>query len=224
MNPSLNSLPLFLALNATESKIIVSAAHVKRFWRDQAIFSQYDLVGQIFMLLSGSVKLTHPVTNGNEVILRLVSRGDLVGRVFDRGGGQCCAASAVESSALLTWDVGVFECLLAKFPAFRRNIIHAVEETLMEMEQRFWGASTQSIESRLSSELLRLANRLAERQNTREPRISLSHAELAQLTGTSASTVSRLLREWQSQRIVAIQRCAVVVRNSNALAKISERD
>src|ERR1700751_1359936 len=123
------------------------------------------------MLLSGSVKLTHPVMNGNEVILRLISRGDLVGRVFDREGGQCYPAWAVESSALLTWDVEVFECLLGKFPVFRRNIIHAVEETLMEMEQRFWGASTKLIESRLSSELLRLANRLTERQNAKETRI-----------------------------------------------------
>ncbi len=223
MRQASNSLPLFSALDVDAIETILSRAHEKRRWRDQAIFSEGDPVNEIFLLLSGSVKLTQTGLDGNEVILRLIGRADIVGRVLGREGGQFCTARVLESSTLLLWDVDVFDSLLGQFPAFCRSTMHAVDEQLAEMEQRFWGASTQSIESRLSSELLRLATRL-ERRNGKAQRIVLSHAELAQLAGTTASTVTRLLREWQSQGVLAIQRGALAVHNLDALARLAERD
>lgn len=224
MNHSPNSLRLFAELAAPDLETILSTAHERRCWRDQAIFSEGGPVSEVFLLQSGSIKLTQVATNGSQVILRFLSRGDIVGRVFGRDGGQFCAAWAVESSTLLQWDADVYESLLRQFPALHRSTMHAVEEQLVEMEQRFWGASAQSIESRLSSELLRLADKFESRGRKKERRIVLSHSELAQLTGTTASTISHLLREWQTQGILAIQRGAVAVHNLDALAKLAERD
>jgi CRP-like cAMP-binding protein len=101
--------------------------------------------------------------------------------------------------------------------------MNAIEEQLLEMEQKFWGAA-QCIESRLSSELLRSARKFELENRTKERRIVLSHLELAQLTGISTATISHLLREWQIQGILAIQRGAVAVRNLDALSRIAERD
>jgi CRP/FNR family transcriptional regulator, nitrogen oxide reductase regulator len=224
MNRSPNSLRLFAELAAADVETILSAAHAKRSWRDQVIFAEGDPVSEVFLLQSGSVKLTQVRASGSEVILRLLSRGDLVGRVFSRDGGQFCTAWTVESSILLLWDADVFEFFLRQFPALHRSTMRAVEEQLIEMEQRFWGASAQSIESRLSSELLRLAGKFEPSNRKSGRRIVLSHSELAQLTGTTPSTISHLLREWQTQGILAIQRGAVAVHNLEALAKLAEQD
>ena len=223
MRQAFNSLPLFSALDVDAIETIMSTAYEKRRWRDQAIFCEGEPVRQIFLLQSGSVKLTQTRANGNQVILRLLCRGDIVGRVFGRDGQQCCTAWAVESSALLLWDADVFESLLREFPAFHRSTMNAVEEQLLEMEQKFWGAA-QCTESRLSSELLRSARKFEQQNWKKERRIVLSHLELAQLTGISTATISHLLREWQIQGILAIQRGAVAVRNLDALSRIAERD
>jgi len=223
MNRSLNSLRLFAELDVAQVQKIMSTANAKRCWRDQAIFSEADPVSEAFVLLNGSVKLTQSRMNGNELILRLLGRGDIVGRVFGRDGGQCCTARAIQTSELLVWNAYVFESLLWEFPAFCRSTIQALQEQLLEMEERFWGASTQSIGSRLGNELLRLGSKL-EQQNARERRILLSHSELAQLTGISPCTISRLLRAWQSQGILAVQRGAISVRNLDALARLAQRE
>jgi CRP-like cAMP-binding protein len=214
------ALRLFTDLDAAEYQAILSAAQEKRFWRDQTIFFEGDPAHNVFVLLSGCVKLTQTGTRGNEVILRLTTPGDVLGRVFDRAYGQRCTARAIRPSTSLVWNVRVFEALLERFPAFRQEIVCALEERLFEMEQRFWEASTQNTESRLSSELLRLTSKL-ERLSTKQHKIVLSHAELAQLTGTGESTVSRLLRLWEAQGIVAIQRRAVTIQNSDALARLA---
>jgi len=89
------------------------------------------------------------------------------------------------------------------------------------MEQRFREVSTEKVGSRLSSELVRLSDRLR-RSADGILEITLSRAELAQLTGTTLFTVSRLLCQWQNQGIVRIRRESVLVQDFAALAQLSQ--
>ncbi len=109
-----------------------------------------------------------------------------------------------------------------RFPAFQRNIVHALEERLQELEQRFREVSTDKVGSRLSSELIRLSNHLGRASGNAE--IGLPRSELAQLTGTMEFTVSRLLTRWQTLGIVSSRREAVQVHDFAALAQISESE
>jgi CRP-like cAMP-binding protein len=118
----------------------------------------------------------------------------------------------------------VFEKLLARIPTFRRNTVRALEERLLEMEQRFREVSTEKVGSRLSSELVRLSDRLRRCTENGRLEITLSRAELAQLTGTTLFTVSRLLCQWQTQGIVRVRRESVLVQDFAALAQISQSE
>jgi len=129
-------------------------------------------------------------------------------------------AQTVRDAIALVWDVANFAKLLDRFPAFRRNTVHALEERLREMEQRFREVSTLNVGPRLSSELIRLSNRFGCSDNgLRE--IHLSREELAQLTGTTLSTVSRLLGLWQKSGIVSLRREVVQVCDLAALTQLT---
>lgn len=215
--------PLFSDVSQAGCVSIVSAAREKRFWRKQAIFSDGDPVEQVVVLLSGCVKITQIGPSGHEVILRLHGLGELVGAfcLSANGSRHYTTARAVQSSTALLWDAVTFEKLLERFPAFRRNAVRALEERLQETEQRLREVSTENVSSRLSNELVRLSNRFGYAVNGYRE-INLSHLELAQLTGTTISTVSRLLCRWQRLGIVNILREAVQVRDLAALAQLSQ--
>ena len=215
---------LFAEVSAADGASIISAAREKRFARKETIFSEGNPVHQVIMLLSGCVKVTQTGLSGNEVILRVNGPGDIVGSF--RMCAQCfhCStAQAVQPSTALVWEAVNFEKLLARVPAFRQNTLRALEDSLREMEQRFREVSTEKVGSRLSSELLRLSDRQGRPANGHRE-ITLSRAELAQLTGTTLFTVSRLLCQWQSLGIVAIRREAVLVRDIAALAQLSQTE
>ena len=135
---------LFAELTPAEFEVIVGAAREKRFERRETIFTEGDPVRQVTMVLSGFVKVTQMGLNGNEVILRLSGAGEIVGsyRVCSNCI-HCATAQAVQPCVALVWEAAVFERLLARFPAFRRNTVHALEERLQEMEQRFREVSTE---------------------------------------------------------------------------------
>lgn len=224
-NKMVKQFALFAEVVPAELDLILGAAREKRFDKRETIFSEGDPVRHVTMVVSGIVKVTQMGLNGNEVILRLNAAGEIVGsyRVCVNCS-HCATAQAVQSCVALVWDAAVFEKLLARIPTFRRNTVRALEERLLEMEQRFREVSTEKVGSRLSSELVRLSDRLRRSTDNGHLEITLSRAELAQLTGTTLFTVSRLLCQWQTQGIVRVRRESVLVRDSAALAQISQAE
>lgn len=217
-------LTLFSDVSPADCSAIVSAACQEDFLRWQTIFSAGDPVQQVALLLSGWVKITQPGLRGNEVILRLIGIGEVVGAFGCWSGHQHrSTAQAVRPCIALVWDATTFDKILERFHMFRHNTIRALEERLEEMNERFREVSTEDVGSRLSSELIRLSKRFGSAMNGHQE-IRLSRQELAQLTGTTLATVSRHLCRWQSLGIVSIGREMVQVRDVTALAEVSERE
>ena len=92
---------------------------------------------------------------------------------------------------------------------------------LDDMHERFREISTERVAARLSRQIIRMMNQVG-RQVNGEIEISISRQELAQLTGTTLFTVSRLLSDWDRQGIVVARREVVSVRNLRALVDRSE--
>jgi CRP/FNR family transcriptional regulator, nitrogen oxide reductase regulator len=202
----------------------VASAREKRFSRRQTLFAEGDPVRQTLLLLSGCVKLTQFGQNGSEVILRLTGPGEMVGALgLCADCAHCSTAQTTEPSTALVWEATNFESALERFPNFRRNMVRVLETRLQEMDQRFREVSTEKVAPRLSSQLVRLLNQVGKHVNG-HVEISLSRAELAQLTGTTLFTVSRLLCQWEVRGIVYSRREAVLVRDLPALMELSQRE
>ena len=217
-------LTLFADVSPAECNAIISAAWQESFRRRQTIFSAGDPVEHVEVLLSGWVKITQGGPRGNEVILRVSGIGEVVGALGCWSDHKHrSTAQAVRPCTALVWDAATFDTLLDRFDLFRRNVVLALDERLEEIQQRFREVSSESVGSRLSSELIRLSERFECAVNGHHE-ICLSRQELAQLTGTTLATVSRQLRHWQALGIVNIGRKMVQVCDVDALTQFSERD
>ena len=221
---SVEAFPLFSNVSLTAREEILSFADEVEFSRRQMLYFEGDPVRQIILLTSGSVKITQVGANGSEVILRLVGPREVVGAV---GGSarinHCSTARAMRVSRALVWETSVFECILERFPIVRRNTAHILGQRLEEIEERFREVSTEKVAPRLSSEIARLLDQIGQRING-AVEISLSREELAQLTGTTLFTVSRLLSEWEHLGIVRTRREGLTVCNLGRLIELSERE
>jgi CRP/FNR family transcriptional regulator, nitrogen oxide reductase regulator len=212
---------LFSDLSLADCAQIVSGGHEKQFSRKQIIFLEGDRCEQIWLLISGCAKLTQIGQNGTEVILRVSGSGDVLGALGSSPlSRQCYTVQALESCLVLFWDTRFFEAVSARVPVLRRNVVRILQARLSDMEERFREISTEKAASRLSSELVRLAQHIGHRK-IEGIEISISQQELAQLTGTTLFTVSRLLSQWEHLGAVKTRREAVSVCNLQELASIS---
>ena len=212
---------LFSGVSPADCTTIVVSGREKVFARRQTVFAEGDPVRQISLVLSGCLKLTQFGQDGSEVILRLTGPGEIIGALgLNSGNGHNSTAQAMAPSVALVWEAAGFESALDRFPIFRRNVIRELEGRLHDMDMRFREVSTEKVAPRLSSQLVRLLNQVGKRVNG-EVELCLSRAELAQLTGTTLFTVSRLLCQWELRGIVLARRESVLVRDLPALMDLS---
>jgi CRP-like cAMP-binding protein len=214
--------PLFLGLSKAACGEIVSAAREKTFFRRQVIYFQDDPMDQVILVASGAVKACQLGRNGKEVILRLSGPGEIIGaNGVASGRVHRATARALSASQALIWSAASFETLSGRYPALRRNATRMLCELLMDLEKRFCEISTESAALRVGHEIARLADRIGECIHD-SIRINLSREDIAQLTGTTLFTVSRLLSRWKAQGLVSTGREFVTLHNPQALLNLAE--
>lgn len=211
---------LFAGIPVEDCARIVAAAQERNYPSSKTIFCEGDSVRHVMLLTSGCVKLSQSGPMGQEVILRMVGPGEnLCAECFPKCS-HCSTARTVLRSTVLVWEAGQFESAAARFPAFGRNISSVLLQTLNELEIRFRELCTEKVAPRLSSQLVRLASQVG-RPADGHVEILLSRRELAQLTGTTLFTVSRLLCQWEEKGYVRPRRRSVVVIDIPALESLS---
>ncbi len=219
---SIQQTQMFSDIPLADGMAIVANAHERQFGRRQTLFVEGEPARYVYLVLSGCLKLSQVGTNGQEVILRLNGPGDVLGAIGTASENYCEARTLQQSSALV-WGSGEFQGLLDGFPVLRRNMAGVLERQLNELDIRFREVSTQKVAPRLSSQLARLSKQVGKQVNG-EVEIGLSRRELAQLTGTTLFTVSRLLSQWEEQGILSARREAVLVRNLPGLLELSTEE
>ena len=221
---AVESAPLFVGVSPEDFRRITAAARLKRFARGEMLYLDGDTVGQVFMLISGSVKITKPGPKGIEVILRLAVPGDVLGTMSLLSTGRHCAtAQAIRGCATLVWDAGTFKALVEGLPVLNLNMIRTTCSHLQELEERFRELATERVAPRVARQLIRLQEKAGSPQKG-EVKIGISREGLAQMTGTTIYTVSRLLSAWEAHGLVNSRRTWVVISDVRSLRKVFEKN
>jgi CRP-like cAMP-binding protein len=207
---------LFAGLSEREHFEITTCAHVRTFAKNEPLFIQGHPVESLILIESGTVKQTQAGRNGNEVLIRISKEGDVVNlRAESARAGYTCSAHAMEQCRALIWDYSHIREYMSR-PVMRRNISRILADELGELEERYREMATEKVSKRLSLLMIRLAEKIGH-PSGKGMKVSLSREELAQMTGSTAFTISRVLSEWSSKGLVVSLRESVIVTDPGQL-------
>ena len=112
---------------------------------------------------------------------------------------------------------------MAKFPALATNTLQTVGSRLQETHTRVVEMSTQQVERRVAHTLLRLAKQSGRKvEHGIEIDFPISRHAIAQMTGTTLHTVSRILPAWEQRGLVESGRQRIVLREPHKLFLLAE--
>ena len=207
----LNASPLCTGLSRDEVVKIASCARPKAFARDESLFMQGQPARCLVLVRTGSVKITQISSSGNEVILWMYGRGSVLG-VLSEPAGDChpSSARAMEPTTALVWDCATLQNLMEVCPRIRQNLSQVLMTRLNELEERFREVATEKVPRRLALALLRLSKHVGKKVHE-GVEVSLSREELAQMTGTTLFTISRILSQWAREEFVESRRESVLL-------------
>ncbi|MGA3343644.1 MAG: Crp/Fnr family transcriptional regulator [Terracidiphilus sp.] len=214
---------LFTGLTRRECEEIATHAQAQTFENDQILYMEGQTARNLALIFSGSVKLSRLGPNGNEVILWMAKPGDTIGVLADSlTRSHTCSARAMEPSKLLVWDFGRLQRFLEEYPQIRVNIGAILSNRLNELEERFREVATEKVDKRVAMAILRMAKQIGKPAHG-GIEVPLTREELAQMTGTTLFSISRLLSKWGEEGFVLPRREAVVVLDAKRLGKAGSR-
>jgi CRP/FNR family transcriptional regulator, nitrogen oxide reductase regulator len=199
---------------------IFAYARIKTFARNERLFSQDEPIHKLIMIRTGSVKLTQLSSDGKEVILWLNGPGDALG-THTNCSNYSCSARAMERSEVLVWDAPLLKMLITRYPQIQINLQTILASRLIELEERFCEIASERVPRRLALILMRLLKSVG--KGSREGvEVVITREELAQMTGTTLFTISRIVSKWASFGFVVPRREGIVIVDPDRLRRHAE--
>jgi CRP/FNR family transcriptional regulator, nitrogen oxide reductase regulator len=220
----LQDLPLFTGLDKAELEQVCQTAKLRRLGEDEYYFFQGDPATQLYVLLEGRVKISQTNADGQQVLFRAISPTTLFGGLaITQTEVYPVTAQVAEDSTAACWSKEDFLRLVAIFPKLALNAMEMMAGRIQEFQDRFRELATERVERRLARTLLRLASQ-AGRKTEQGVLIDLplTRQDLAEMTGTTQYTVSRILSQWETQKLVINGRERVVISFPHGLVQIAE--
>lgn len=220
----LSETSLLRGLSDSELQAVLVEARIRRYSDGAFFFLESDPAENSFILLDGKVKLGQLTEVGQQVILGYLIPGRVFGIIsILTKVTYPVSAQAVGECRALVWDQATLNRLMDDYPRMGLNALRIMAGQIREFQNTIRDLSTKRVEQRIARAVLRLA-----RQSGRKIEegvlidLPLTRQDLAEMTGTTLYTVSRVLTEWENQRLVQSKRQRVVICDPHGLVTIGE--
>jgi CRP-like cAMP-binding protein len=220
----LKPVALFASLDSGAMRDVSEAARVKQMEAGDLFFREGDPAESFYVVQTGSVKLTQLTPEGHQVVMRLIGAGEAFGGVAAFGGATYpVTAEAVTDVSVLEWPGPVMAGLMEKHPKLALNALRFVAGRLHDLQVQYRQLATEKVERRVARALLRLVEHAGRRTDGGVLiDLPLSREDIAQMTGTTLYTVSRIISRFEADGIVEAGRQRMVIRNPHALMSVAD--
>ncbi len=207
-------------------KLFVEKGILRSIEEGEFFFFQGDPATYFYVLITGRAKLLQTSPAGQQVNLRTLNEWQMFGALgaVREDAAYPATAQALEPSTALAIESSFLKEMMATRPYLNINLMQLMTGYIMEMQERYRELATERVERRIALTVLRLAAQIGKRTDAGEMTVELplSRQDVAEASGTTIFTVSRVLADWERRGLVEAGRERIVIRNPHGLVQISE--
>ncbi len=222
----LNEVEILRDLDQREMENIAARAAMRVLERGSLVWSPADGREVLYIVKSGRVRLVRSAAGGRTMTMAVLGPGALFGQMRLLGQDmRSSSAEAFEDVVLCQMTEPDVRSLLLADPRVAARITEGLGRRLAEVEQRLADALLKTAPQRVAATLATLAGAAPSSARLSGPRgheVRLTHAQLADLVGTTRETTTKVLGDLQARGMVALRRGKVVVFDVEALHQLSE--
>ena len=190
--------------------------------KGDAIFEEGENVNGIYCIKEGVCKLTKLSANGKDHIVKLVTRGELLGQ------RSMISDEPVNLSAIALEDMQV--CFIPKTEVmgyfdknnqFSLSVMKSICGDLKDADDHLVNLAQKTVKERLAETLLYLHDTFGKKEDN-SLKVVLSRDELASMIGTATESCIRLLSDFNKLGLIELNGKKIVLKDINALKKLAD--
>ncbi|KAF2519111.1 Crp/Fnr family transcriptional regulator [Flavobacterium salilacus subsp. salilacus] len=214
----------FSSLKALTKEELLNLSDCKTLYtikKGEPVFNEGEKLQGVFCIKDGVCKMTKLNANGNEQIVKLISKGELLGQ------RSLISEEPVNLSAVALDDMQV--CFIPKAEVmkffnqnnqFSMNVMRTICGDLKEADDHLVTMAQKSVKQRLAEVLLYLHDTFGINEEDKSLMVKLSREELAGMIGTATESCIRLLSEFNKSGLIALSGKKIIITDSDKLRKI----
>ena len=190
--------------------------------KGEVIFEEGENVNGIYCIKDGICKLTKLSANGKDHIVKLVTKGELLGQ------RSMISDEPVNLSAVALEDMQV--CFIPKSEVmgyfdknnqFSMNVMKTICGDLKDADDHMVNLAQKTVKERLAETLLYLYDTFGKNEDN-SLKVQLSRDELASMIGTATESCIRLLSDFNKLGLIELNGKKIVLKDINALKKLAD--
>ncbi len=227
INPAdLRRVPVFRDATDEDLRLLTENGILRTIEEGEFFFFQGDPANYLYVLIEGRAKLLQTNQTGQQVNLRTITQWQMFGALgaVRENATYPATAQALEPSTALAIESSFLHKMLKTRPYLNFGLMQLMTGYIMEMQERYRELATERVERRIALTVLRLAAQVGKRAegDGMTVELPLTRQDVAEASGTTIFTVSRVLADWERRGLVEAGRERVVIRNPHGLVQISE--
>jgi CRP-like cAMP-binding protein len=211
--------------NATDDDLrqVIENSILRSIEEGGFFFFQGDPADYLYVLIHGQVKLLQNNPRGQQVNLRTIYPWQMFGALgaVRVQADYPASAMALENCTALAIKALFLKDLMKTRPYLSFDLMHLMTDYIQEMQSRYRELATERVQQRIARALLRLTAQSGQRTD-QGIELSFSRQDLAEISGATLYTVSRVMAEWERQGLVKLGREQIEIINPHELVRIAE--
>ena len=200
----LSNIPIFVDLDDDEINDVEKNCTPRNYPKSSMIILEEEFGDIVFIIVSGTVKITRVNDEGKEVILSLLGPGEIFGEmaILD-GEARSANALAQEDCELLAIQRSEFLSMLRRNFKISFALMGELAKRLRKSDQQIEALSLSDAEHRIGVSILNLAEDMGV---IRKGQVTIEklpfQQDIANMSGTSRETVSRVLKLFEDRHMI----------------------
>ncbi|MBP6180670.1 Crp/Fnr family transcriptional regulator [Flavobacterium sp.] len=190
--------------------------------KGEVIFEEGENVNGIYCVKDGICKLTKLSPNGKDHIVKLVTKGELLGQrsmISDEPANL--SAIALENMEVCFIPKSEIMGYFDKNNQFSMNVMKTICGDLKEADDHMVNLAQKTVKERLAETLLYLHDTFGKNED-HSLKVQLSRDELASMIGTATESCIRLLSDFNKLGMIELTGKKIVLKDINKLKKLAE--
>ncbi|MBI4843180.1 MAG: Crp/Fnr family transcriptional regulator [Nitrospirae bacterium] len=207
---------VFSALTERELKDVASYFEAAAFNKGKTIFIEDDPSDWFYIVAEGRVKVVKHSIKGKDVILEIISPGEVFGgvAVLDRRPFPA-SAEAMETVKVIRISRKNLFAVMESYPGLSLSLVTYFSNRLRNAHDTLRDIATERVEIRIASLLLKLSEKAAvEKDGFRKIDIPMTRQEIAEMVGTTVETAIRTMSKFQKEGMIRTSGGRIFVANA----------
>jgi len=214
---------VFSSLKPDELRSISNYFEEITLKNNDTVFNEGDPSDKFYLVAEGSIKIIKHTVMGKDIILEMMSPGDIFGgvAVLDKKPFPA-SAQAMESTTVIWISRKNLLKIMEDCPTLKLDLVKYFSNKLRDAHEMLKNIATERVERRIASLLMKLSEKVGvEAGEYRKIEFPLTRQEISEMVGTTVETCIRTMSKFQKQGLIKSEDGRIMI-NSGQLQKYIE--